>query len=890
MSISVTDASIPKLTADDVTGNELIPLDSGDGSEAQAITIDNLSDYALGHAQKGSIPLPVLLMGGDHGDDAYLHDFHKIALDRGLPWYLAINTGDGDTSVYGDTQTKQPRMMTWAQIKDVEADGVELLSHGTGPHLQSWDRINTGLFIKYTGNGTAADVTIAGTYPSITLTTTVTGSSDGSAGFGALDLTSASYDTLGELVAYINTRTGWAAELDGCLTGSELSNNLLVQSALNLKPTVTIACSGNVATVTLNNHGADTVRNITISGATPSQVNGTYVIQTTPNENTLTYTFGGAPFTGAATGTIASTFDRPLCAGSGIVLRYTGTAYKRVHAVVAPTVLRILGDGVLLTSFTLSSYTIAGLVTAINGASISGLLADRMDARKAGTNATAGVQTYLHGLEASTNLVPQNMIEITGRGALLQCGISRRYMIARRVEKTVERAKANGTNFKHFAESGSEFYPHLASALNGIVGETRGNPRELSILPYAVPMALLPQKWHPVAQLNKAGASGQNYSVQGRVTCLAQAIADSNGFMCDFLIHGITPDGSSGYTIPTPVNTQDLNESDFVAFLDAVKAKKDAGEVAAITVDEFYKYGRCSKKPENYIFNPKFRNSGETLTGLTQVTNGGGGYIVPGVAVNTPAQVTTAQIDANNRFIISSNSASSFQFLTWECLLETGKLYELGSFIEVLGYTSGNVLMAVYAQSYWSDIKGGYNYAKESDPIYRTGDVGMYFTIPPMTEQNAQVISKNSETFNVPTGTSKIKMDGGAYITGINLAGSTPAATTAKEVAAAINAAFAASSAYSDEYKNVAKAISGKVVITSPYAVPNGNSGGITIATDTGTDQITPIFGNTYITGLGSHANVSAGELRVARVMLLCAMNGTFAVSKPFLREATQNI
>jgi lysophospholipase L1-like esterase len=48
MSTAITDAAIPKLDSGDVTGNELIPLDSGDGSEAQAITADALKEFSQG--------------------------------------------------------------------------------------------------------------------------------------------------------------------------------------------------------------------------------------------------------------------------------------------------------------------------------------------------------------------------------------------------------------------------------------------------------------------------------------------------------------------------------------------------------------------------------------------------------------------------------------------------------------------------------------------------------------------------------------------------------------------------------------------------------------------------------------------------------------------------
>lgn len=67
-------------------------------------------------------------------------------------------------------------------------------------------------------------------------------------------------------------------------------------------PTVTAAVSSNVVTVTLASHGLVVGDEVTVSGGTPSGINGTFAVASVPNANTFTYAATAAD--GAATGTI----------------------------------------------------------------------------------------------------------------------------------------------------------------------------------------------------------------------------------------------------------------------------------------------------------------------------------------------------------------------------------------------------------------------------------------------------------------------------------------------------------------------------------------------------------------------------------------------------------
>lgn len=87
------------------------------------------------------------------------------------------------------------------------------------------------LSIQYTGNGTAASVTIAGlTRAALTLTTSLTGQSDGSLNLSVPLLGK----TVKQLVDYINAQPGYAASVSTASLSSKASNELDPVSAVNI--------------------------------------------------------------------------------------------------------------------------------------------------------------------------------------------------------------------------------------------------------------------------------------------------------------------------------------------------------------------------------------------------------------------------------------------------------------------------------------------------------------------------------------------------------------------------------------------------------------------------------------------------------------------------------
>ncbi len=823
-------------------------------------------------------------LGGDHPDIQYSINgsvkggLHRIPLDRGLPWYVAVNTHTGDVMPGRDGIT-----VTWAQLKEMQNQGVDIVSHGVGPHINSWRRTSTGVYIRYTGDSSTASLDVSGTWPAISMITTLAGDqTDGSLGFN-MSLTDPLYDTIAKVAAYINTLVKWECWVDPCLSGSELSTNFLIQSATNLKPTSTsITYSSGNAVVTFAKHGAKSGDLITVTGASPSNYNVTdFKIGAIDSADVFRYPVSGNP--GNATVQGKMSFRRPICAGAGLILYYTGTAYNVVKVENNGSTFRVYGDGVNILSYTLAnaSYdTIGKIAAAINAAGISGLSCELSDDRRTAPNVASSITSscpYLHGSENSSNLEICYSREISSGFVRINAGLPVSYINNRRVEASVAEAANYGIKVKHFASSGSNCTFDFAPTTD-VIEEVRGNTNVFTQYPLAVPIASLPPGFHVVVEPN----SSYGATLVAHMTCLVDALADSPGFIIDILTHSVSVDGSSGYALTAPQTTVDLSEAQFVELCNKLIA--NSNKIVALTYSQLNKLKPIASKPKNYLFNPKFKNSGESLLGAVALTNTAK---LPGIGLVTPAHVITASV-ADGRFLIETNAATSFSLLTWQIMLEPEKPYSLSCVVEFQSYTTGNLIWEVYpTQETIDHVYGGALSSITSDTQSKTGTVSMIFEVNPPIIFPATVKSKVG-TYNVPTGTVKIKFAALSYLTGISLAGAIPAATTAQEVANAFNAAMATAitaGTYGEEWRNFATLENGRVVIKSPYRQRIKSSEMITIAADTGSDQLTPVFGNTLISGGGSISSESSAERFPYNVRLKVACTGKFTISNPILRE-----
>ncbi len=174
----------------------------------------------------------VLVIGGDHPYAQWYNNrkgIGKAYRDRGIKPYLAVCWDQSADKTSGNGATFRdfsgsPQMMTLAQALELQADGIEFVSHATR-HVHFWDQVNTGIHVKYLGAAGAPTVLISTT--GITLT--------GSGGAENATLTWASYPTLSQLQAAIGAMTNWVCYLADELDGTEASSLLIpIKAARNV--------------------------------------------------------------------------------------------------------------------------------------------------------------------------------------------------------------------------------------------------------------------------------------------------------------------------------------------------------------------------------------------------------------------------------------------------------------------------------------------------------------------------------------------------------------------------------------------------------------------------------------------------------------------------------
>ena len=132
----------------------------------------------------------------------------------------------------------------------------------------------------------------------------------------------------------------------------------------------------------------------------------------------------------------------------------------------------------------------------------------------------------------------------------------------------------------------------------------------------------------------------------------------------------------------------------------------------------------------------------------------------------------------------------------------------------------------------------------------------------------------------------KIAVIGGGTTADIDCSGGTAAATTAKEIAAKINAAIAADSYYSQkaEYHNIATVVDGRLTLTAPYI---GTDQGSSLAVSAGSSAsaVAAIFGNATVDGRAQFVGAMTSEQFTFRLALRAAFAGTAEVRDFDLRE-----
>jgi|688.fasta_scaffold14059_9 hypothetical protein len=846
----------------------------------------------------------LLMLGGDHPQSQYRQGLHKIATKLGLPWYVAINT-DGDLMSPGVND-----YLSWDEIKRIQSEGAEIVSHATEPHINDWNRISTGIRIKYTGNGTAASVTIAGTFPAITIAATVTGQSDGSLGWSSVNLNT-TYKTIPLLVAYINSIPGWSCYADVALP-SDAPSNALINQTLNLvfSSTGTPTFSGGKCTATFTNHGFWAGDTANRSGG---QTGATFITDIVDG-NTIKYSATGAP-----SGVVnLSNIYRPMSCGAGIVLEnkadLSGTSGTTGHKNVwclygrTGTTFNILADGINIYSVNLASAsydTLVELVADINTQlNTKGIFARLTDDRRS-SGVLNGSFPWCHGGEASVRIMHCNAKQVLDQTALF-AGMSQHQIVYNKLKKCYDTALANGITLDGFASPGSNFTENLLNAVRRLHKEIRFNPVRSTDVGNGAPEIISSQ--YPNAHGDYEPNAGTGVTDEAHMIALADALADSTGFILNFLCHGVTPDGSSGYQLGAANTTIDLTESQLVAFLTRVAYHVNNGDITPAEFSNVASLKQIAVKANNLLFNPRFKNAGHDHMALIASGNMKSGSVcaeVPGINVSLQNSgtgvtgVTASSIDSQGRWTITANSGVEANpvRLTWNKVpIEYGKQYILSVSVEVLDFTApvdaslGRCYFRVQSEKQgFQDVWQGSNWFwRHSEQIFDvSGEICMPLSIAIPAIPKPELISKIGPFTLTAAHTVNISVGQAAnVITNLDLSGGAGGSQTANAIAARINTAMdtaIAAGTVDAVYKNFATVKSNRLVLTDPYEI-NDTGTMLSVRDNTGTTQTTALFNSGFPTAERFFGAPHLPATQPIVVQFVSTITGTIRISNPVLR------
>lgn len=829
--------------------------------------------------------------------------------------------------------------MTQPQLADV-ANDVDIVSHGA-THVRQWELINTGISIYYLG----ADVSATG-------------------------------------ITNYTTTNGYAKTTSLQLTTSSNTDNI----AVNISSTTTVA---DIKT-TLEATGKWNVR---IDPALPTDTRAINLLGMTAS---------------VTVGKTAATNGRFAC-GGGINVYYRQTNATTARNVVFQrpfnlSVLNLYVDGVQIASWDLSngSYnTLSKIVTAINGAGISGLTAQL--ANQGGTQ-DYYCQNYIAGTEASVALRFAEHIDITACSQVLDAGLSRITMIANQLAMSDAWFRANGFTATGYAQSGGQMYPHMvinspftnhrvenifnsyhpfpqvinqgfehmtgvrnhrnfrnakfdvkyvgagASAtlqmtadrvVRGIVEANVGHADSFTFdttnasydtigeLKTAIEAVNGGGKWQVTVQALSTAASPNHdpctlldvsikaydamydntLQIGAPLTLNAitierekraiDAFCTSKGFMTDVLIHHVLPDGSAGSEFNLDAGSvgflyADATETQLTEVIRYLAGKRDAGEIDVLSPSDAAKRMSRKSRPTNLIFNPGFVCSSDNLMVDDTVAGQQPGKRIPGWALQATAANLTALGVTNGALTITTSSNASFTPIFHRFVLEPG-MYEFGFELDMDIVAGGAVVGQI------NSANGRPENASPSDSLpywgyclaYQNGHQRVRFAVDDDHQPKLPtLIGRNSQTFNLSANKNiRLNLDNRGLTADIDCSAgaASAAAVTAKEVAAAINAAIAGNATYPAEFHSCASAVNGKVVIASPYK-RTGIVGGIVVAAGTTADASAAIFGGTGV-GLahGYSARQPVPQQYPAVLSFLVNAQGTIKIKNPYIQRLRVN-
>ena len=686
------------------------------------------------------------------------------------------------------------------------------------------------------------------------------------------------------------------------------------------------------------------------------------------------------------------------CGGGALTVAYTGQQYKRIHIYrnVGSSNIVILGDGVQLGAWTVTTITLAALMSNINSLGVTGLTAALCNNSGVSNNSCHSYNS-LQGYENAGCIAFGEFIEVGKNPIVLNhYTMGRTKVISNQFKVSQSVAAANGVTLNNFSQSGGYFYPstcpgvtpyqihrgntqiatqfpggyvintaaqqnfsyhqqailvgvkvycssaatlqltsaglligtatnsfsldltsgsyatikQVVDAINGTSGWSATAPGlsvavspnhdassvlEFGQGPFAVPAGLS----------NGQGVfiTASNLSKQREIAAL-YALADSQGFYTQKLVHKLISDGSSAFTGMAAVDqiktTGDLTESAFAGMLATAQSLAAAGKIQIMTPNQFVNMRAMLNKPANLVFNPKFKNSISSGAGDRLLAFEGSPNIlsfgdrVPGWGLwsTNTGNVTAASISPDGVFSITTNSTSTVNPFYQYVQLEPGFEYEFGADVEFVNCAASptvrfslfSVNKAAINSSPSETASQGYRFRTigDNNSISQT-----FFVDKTPNREFAQLISKNAEPYNLSTNNQiGLNIDNRGVIANINCSTGavSAAAVTAFECVAAINAGIKASGTYPAEFWNCASAIGGKVVITSPYlrsveAFP-------AVVTSAGpADAQTTIFGSTNNKIYSGLNTVNRASDYVYQLALGINASGTINISNIYIRQ-----
>lgn len=601
------------------------------------------------------------------------------------------------------------------------------------------------------------------------------------------------YPTLSELSAAIDALPSWTSSYSKELAGTELSTNLLTIASTNAK-----SCK--------------------------------------------TATTWGARF--SAAGGLRVFWDSLI------------TAADSVKIYIHPASLNIIRNGVRISSFTLSAYTMSSLLTAVKAANAALVSLDYYGASITSlVNDIGGAQAYCTGEEDASNL-GRNLnasvhFDVLRTPAILHAGgLTPSYLRQRNLKLAKDSAAANGIALNCFAQSGAKFFQRIMSSTSPTMYEHyRGNPRNGIPAPCGMPTHMAKYGFHTHVALHS------NYDSVNYIDTLVDGIIDSPGHVFDLLIHGVTTDavpndgsvaGSSGYYIDNTSYGYDINEAAMVRLMSRLAAARDSGLIRIVKQRDLNRVASIALPPRNL-----FINSGLKARSVSLKVTDNSGQLVPGWKINGFTMQEVSAVDGGFEFTSNGSMATVLQ---QRVSLGAGKRYCAGARIET---TSGQLgYVKIFVAPAYTDFLGAMvgadlTYISSAAFAQNNSDITFDFEVPGTSGAGrARIVSLNAQPFDLSANKNiKVLIEGS---TGFDIdcsAGAAVAsAVTAKEVASAINAAIAGNAQFlaKPELHTIASGENGRVLLESPrlYAATYSVDS-IALAVGSTASATSAIFGGT---------------------------------------------